>query len=1399
MAISVKQFPNPLNCDEPAYAVQVAYDPDVASGGLDICNGNGTNTVIYGDYTTLADIYSNAATGNAANTNICDDGMDVVFVVDYTFSMNNAINGVKNGIANIAAEINTQTSGNYRLGLVLYDEYTVTGVGSTLRYASSGYYQNLPTGQKIIEVNGSRKQVYTCIEKMSAIGNIGSASSGFTQGLNAIANAADSSTTMRIGNGTGAPEPGGLATYKAAAESFAGSWRSGVLKVIIHITDDYPGGDDDNYNALDLSYFQNTLTPALDNQNIQFFHNSDAGSSAGENIAYKYLVENTTPAGLGNYGVSYNNSNWTTDIVQGLQDLCDITTTYSCDPAPAGWYADTPIVAGTTVAYYWNGTAWTNSYSCPLPVYTVKVDIVDAITSGHGSVDNISPGHVNYFDIDTFEFSGNPGQVFTATVDTSVGSGYQNLSLNVSNISDANVITNTSLSNNPGSSPEVTIQVTIGNGNSTESIQINGGATVIQRTLRIDIIGDIVDTLDANNASQSPSGYIDPQPSTPTPSSWTNVGIGGTAAYNNYAYRTEITADPSTSHTVDVGFDRIPSDYVLDVDSVTAEGYTLSGNGGGTLSAALSTISGMVFNNGNQASASWSGNVTIGNSDLWVKAYFGGDVDQPDFRITVHASETITGASLISPTSTSFDGYTGDTFNFSKLLQLDAGYTNLNVTGVIADVNYSGNAALTNIQATSGNDGGQATVTMPSTSGTSAGIVISGTTQQIQYNYTITVLDTLSTTTWNVITLTAPVGGSAAAIAASPIIDPEYTYNINTISNDDSGNLTSVINSSSAPSINLTVGSMPLGGGSASVTLGGSQTQQQYNFNLSIYEDPTANNGSWASNSTTLTGHAGQVLTGTFTWNGGSGYEYVASGHSTTSSAITNTSFPTVNSITTDYEVTMPSGGGSGEISVDDTQETQASYSYDLGFNTTQAVNFGTNATITPSAPITLTGIAGTQVNWQYTVTPSPSYYQVYNFITSQFVTYSGNTNPGGSYGTTGGEIALGYTSSVGGSNAKIIGGSVTIPVGGGSGSIMPTQKVGILNPDFDFVITGATNISNTAVLSQPNPVTLTGKAGITQSTTFDVASISGYTHNVTGVTIANNYSNAVTGSATVGEDMKVDVVMPVGGGSTTATATGTSTQTAATLILDFTEGIGFSAGAWDNARLTFTGVPGSQHNISNSWRITNSSDEFGANTVTSYVKSGSNGDGDPISSVDPFNGTLTGTTPTSGIVASTSGTLTMPASGGTYGFEISARNFAQCDCIDQTPPIFNITPETNGNGNGVIGITFVQACGASINSIDYSYNGGLIQSVPPSPNQGLGGFWSSNTFTYKEVLGLSAGTHAFTIQYDDINVCTDTHTITATIVNQTTTTTTTSNSGGGPGGPQGPQGFTPRGGGQTP
>ena len=127
MAISVKTFLSDLNCDEPLNEIQVQYTATSGQTGADeLCGGGGTTTNIYSDSSTLGQIFSNAVTPNGANTDLCEDGMDVVFVVDYTSSMQSAINGVKTGIADIANQINTETSGNYRLGLVLYDEYYST-------------------------------------------------------------------------------------------------------------------------------------------------------------------------------------------------------------------------------------------------------------------------------------------------------------------------------------------------------------------------------------------------------------------------------------------------------------------------------------------------------------------------------------------------------------------------------------------------------------------------------------------------------------------------------------------------------------------------------------------------------------------------------------------------------------------------------------------------------------------------------------------------------------------------------------------------------------------------------------------------------------------------------------------------------------------------------------------------------------------------------------------------------------------------------------------------------------------------------------------------------------------------------------------------------------------------
>ena len=371
MAISVKTFINPLNCDEPAYEVPVIYSADAVNGASTICGGGGTTTNVYGDYANLAGIASNSSTGNAANTDICQDGMDVVFVVDYTGSMSGAINGVKNGINNIVTEIQSQSNGNYRLGLVLFDG-PATNLSNT--YGSSDFYQNLPSTQKI----ATGRHLITCVEKMSAIGN----QSTFATHLSYIDSNTNSATGMVLGS---AVECGGEATSQVVQNSFAGQWRSNVLKLIILITDDTP--DQTSPGVEDATFFNN-LTTACSNNDIQVFSNIENGAIS--TTLYEGLSNNTTPAGQAYTGLNFSNSNWVTGMINGITTLCVETTTYTCDPAPAGWYTDSPLQAGATV-YYWDGSGWTNSYSCQ---YEVRVDLVDAITNG--SVDDIALNHPNY-------------------------------------------------------------------------------------------------------------------------------------------------------------------------------------------------------------------------------------------------------------------------------------------------------------------------------------------------------------------------------------------------------------------------------------------------------------------------------------------------------------------------------------------------------------------------------------------------------------------------------------------------------------------------------------------------------------------------------------------------------------------------------------------------------------------------------------------------------------------------------------------------------------------------------------------------------------------------------------------------------------------------------------------
>ena len=176
---------------------------------------------------------------------LCDTGMDVAFILDYTASMGNEVDAIKAGITTVISTIITESSPNdYRLGLVLADE----GPTSTPNYATSVEYVALPASQRIINTGSTSWQFITAVE-MFATNN----TSTFQAQLAKI-NTGVPTANWPLGSGVNGPEPTDTAIgLVVEANQFLGAFRSGVAKYLIIITDNLPSGDDDAFDATDVA------------------------------------------------------------------------------------------------------------------------------------------------------------------------------------------------------------------------------------------------------------------------------------------------------------------------------------------------------------------------------------------------------------------------------------------------------------------------------------------------------------------------------------------------------------------------------------------------------------------------------------------------------------------------------------------------------------------------------------------------------------------------------------------------------------------------------------------------------------------------------------------------------------------------------------------------------------------------------------------------------------------------------------------------------------------------------------------------------------------------------------------------------------------------------------------
>lgn len=235
----------------------------------------------------------------------CQAGMDVVFLIDYTGSMGSYINTVKTNVLSIVNTIMTESGNDYRLGLVLFDEYPTTGINSSIRYGASTDYTSLPAPQRYINTNPSaqRKQVITAMEVMSNQNQ-----SSFSTQLNKI-----NTPSFLLGYGANGPEPGGIG-YEQILNGIAGSFRTNVAKLVVLITDEVSGGDDDNYTqAIDGPYLQGLAATGLQ-ENVQVLVLSRQAYTA--NYSYAILADGTN----GTY--SQSSTLAPADIITAIKNIC---------------------------------------------------------------------------------------------------------------------------------------------------------------------------------------------------------------------------------------------------------------------------------------------------------------------------------------------------------------------------------------------------------------------------------------------------------------------------------------------------------------------------------------------------------------------------------------------------------------------------------------------------------------------------------------------------------------------------------------------------------------------------------------------------------------------------------------------------------------------------------------------------------------------------------------------------------------------------------------------------------------------------------------------------------------------------------------------------------------------
>jgi len=276
---------------------------------------------------------------------LCDEGMDVAFVIDYTSSMGPKIEEVKTGVASIVAQIQSMVGTSiYRMSLSIADEYNPGFAPMTPPYLALADYTGLPGSQRDVDttsgiasgggVGGTRDYYRTAMEMFS---NDNGAT--FTTQLNKL-----NTASFPLGNASthNFPEATDGLVDMVGLQDFTGTWRTGVAKYIIIMTDALPAGNDDWYDATDTATL-GTLATNLLADDIKVIVVGYGTSLQFPSGYYPWReFANATGGTWDTAAVDYS-----TATNSSLATLCDGSTPTACNYDPLATYDCAGVLGGT--------------------------------------------------------------------------------------------------------------------------------------------------------------------------------------------------------------------------------------------------------------------------------------------------------------------------------------------------------------------------------------------------------------------------------------------------------------------------------------------------------------------------------------------------------------------------------------------------------------------------------------------------------------------------------------------------------------------------------------------------------------------------------------------------------------------------------------------------------------------------------------------------------------------------------------------------------------------------------------------------------------------------------------------------------------------------------------------